>query len=430
MKKTLPIIMATVMVASLLVFFAVKSKKTNKDYEISAPIGEKVEFLLENSIYTKKLTVAGENGEIFLPTDKEGLYYTATLENEIKFWNYASGKFTPASYETKKTTVSVNSSGVSVPVTLTFIDADGLTVGYGVFTSNMNASVEVYSYAFCKIAKNPAGYGDGYMLLCDFNKESFWKADKIYSEIFTNFVPGSTSSVSCGLNQNTRLVDKNGGLKQSWSMMTDEFMKNTGGEKLFLSSRYYTAEEYAERADVMVYSSAYRPSIIAKDIIDCWFVSDDEGFHYMIKDGENFKSVTVKDGAVYDAVKFDSPRSSYLRSGNYVVNKDTNVMTNLMTGDKVTLKDISIRSASRFSVNADGTNMVFASDTDDIGNGTPSQAITYYSTESGKGESFVEPLIRSEESDFVWVDGNSVMSVRALTNEGTPCGSVIYTFGN
>lgn len=418
------------MVATILVFFVVKSRKTNEEFEISSPVGEKVEFVLSESDYTQKIAVAGENGEIFLPTDKEGLYYTATLENEIKFWNYSGGKFTPAAYETSQAAVSLNVSGFVVPVTLTYIDADGLTVGYGVFTSDMNSSTEVYSYAFCKIAKNPAGYGEGYMLLCDFDKENFWKPDKIFSELFLNYVPGRTSSVSCGLSQNTRLVDKNGGLKQSWSMMTDEFMANEGSEKLFLSSRYYTADEFAERADVMVYSGALRPTIAAKDIIDTWFVSDDEGYHYMVKDGDNFKTVTAKDGNVSDGIKFDAPWSSYLRCGNYVVNKETNVVTNLMTGDKVTLKDVSIRSASVFSINDDGTKMVFASTTEDVGNGTPSQAITYCSVSSDTAETFLQPLLWCEEGGFVWVDGSSVMSVRALKNEGTPCGSVIYTFGN
>lgn len=431
MKKALPIIMAIIMVASILVFFVSKSiKKNDTDTGvIEAPTGAEVSYSLNSSEYTSKISVAGQNGEIYLPTDKDGLYYTANLKNEIKFWNYSDGAFTPASYEVKTASVTLNVSTQQVPVTISYIDADGLIVGYGVFTSDMNPNAKVYSYAFLKIAKSPAGYGDGYMLLADFTKEDFYKADKVYSEFYSNFVPGSTSSVYTGLSQNTRLVDNNGYFKQTWSMMTDEFMANEGSQKLFISSRYYNSDESDERSDIMIYSSALRPTIVAKDIRGNWFVSDEAGYHYIVETDGGFKTVTKLDGEVKDGITFSGDWSSYLRCGNYIVSKETNEMTNLLTGEKKTLEGINIKSAVIFSINGAGTRMVFASPGVDNGNGTPTQILTYYSTDSAeKAVTFTEPLLWNESTDFVWVSDSAVMSGRAVSDDGAVVGSVIYTF--
>jgi len=416
--KLLAVILAVVAAISAVIYFMTRQP------EIKEVVPEETKvFTLASSAYSSKISVAGANGEIYLPTDRPGLYYTATLDNKIAYYVYDGNAFQPAPYEVKKTDVRLTASGVGIPVKISYINADGLTVGYGVFTSDMDKGVKIYPYAFVKIAKKPAGYGDGYFLLADFDKNNFYRADKTFSEIYSYEI--GKSSVVTGLSQNTRMIDINGTFRQDWSMMTDEFIKNTASEKYFMSSRYYNADETGVRTDIMVYSNAYRPKVVVSDILGTWFVSDVSGMHYLKRDGDGFKSVIRNGDKTSDIVKFDSPYEDYLRCGNYAVNKKTGEMTNLLTGEKKKLSVNNIENATVFSLNADATKAVFATPADE---NTKTQQIIYYSVDTGSAAAFTEPLLWQESSGFVWIDSNKVMSVRATSEDGNATGSVIYTF--
>ncbi len=423
-SKIIALILAVIAAGFAAAFFATRQsaepEKTDSEPEI---------FSLDTSNYSREIKVVGENGEIFLPTDREGLYYTATLDNKIAFYTYSGGIFTPASYKIKKTDVKLNASNVSVPVKISYIDAGGLLIGYGVFTSDMNKDVKLYDYAFVKIAKKAPGYGEGYWLLADFDKNNFYRAEKVYSEIYNYKIGDET--VSTSVSQNTRMIEKSGTYRQDWTMLTDEFIRNLGSSKYFFSSRYYTQDERCRRVDIMEWSSAYRPKITAKDIIGTWFVSDKDGIHYLKKDGDGFNSVTKKDDKEKKSVKFEDSFDNYLRSGNYVISKRTGTVTNLLSGKKSEVGDLNLSSLSYFSVNPNGTKAVLMFDSGESSIGTPVQKIIYCSLDSAyKSETFEEPMLVEESTDFIWLprNGNSVMSVRALTDNGDKAGSVVYNF--
>lgn len=418
--KILAVILALVAAISAVTYMI-----TRKPAYDEVPTDEVRPFTLETSGYSRKIAVAGANGEIYLPTDREGLFYTASLDNNIGFYKYDGMNFVPAGYEVKTTNVKLTASGVSVPVKISYINADGLTVGYGVFTSAMDSNVKIYPYAFVKIARKPAGYGSGYLLLADFDKENFFKAEKTYSEIYSYEI--GQASVSTSLSQNTRLVDINGTFRQDWSMLTDEFISAMGNGKYFMSSRYYTAEETGERTDIMVFSNAYRPSVVAKDILGTWFVNDENGMHYLKASDGGFKCVVSKGDKTKETASFSGSYDRYLRNGNYIVCKDTGVMTNLLTGEEKNLTGISINDAVLFSVNKDGTRAVFAFSAQDSQG--KEQKLIYYSDDKNQTASFKEPLLWEEHSGFIWLDGRTVMSVRAITSDGAQTGSVIYKFG-
>ena len=137
--KVIALILALIAAGFAAAYFA-----TRQSPEPTVTETEPEVFSLSKSDYSLEVKTVGENGEIYLPTDREGLYYTATLDNKIAFYSFSGGAFTPASYEVKKTQVKLNASNVSVPVTVSYIDADGLTVGYGVFTSDMNKDIKLY----------------------------------------------------------------------------------------------------------------------------------------------------------------------------------------------------------------------------------------------------------------------------------------------
>ena len=426
-KKTLmivAIVLAVAMVASIAVFFVTKSKNSSSPL---APESSTTEYSFNDSEYTAAVSVTGENGEIFLPTDISGVYYTADLSGNVAFYEYSDGEFAASSLEVKQISTSIKASKESIPVTVKYIEKDGKTFGCGVFTSDMNANVEIYSYAFVKLTNKPAGYGEGYLLLADFEKENFYKSEKIYSEIY-NFNL-STGSASTYVSNNTRLIDKNGAYRNDWTMLTDEFIANLGDAKYFISSRYYTGEERGTRSDIMVLSNNYRPEIVAEDIIGMWFVNDASGMHYLKKTDTGFASIVNAGGTETVAANFDGDFfADYMLSGNYLINRSSLVITNLITNSTVTLADIDISDADYFSMNDEGTKAVFAKYGKTNSNGTVIQTLIFCNTDGSEPAIYSEPLLFSEITDFVWLDESSVMSGRAITADASQSGSVIYKF--
>lgn len=423
--KILSIVLAVVTVISGVVFFVSRGGSESK-IENNMPIA----YSYENSEYTLNtaLSVKGANGEIYLPTDFDGVYFTASLDGKVNFYEYAGGQMHASSLAIKQVKANLAATYEQIPVTVNYIEKDGKVCGYGVFTADMSADVDVYAYAFVKLTMKPAGYGSGHLLLADFDKNNFYKADKLYSEIY-NFDLAS-GKASTYVSNNTRLIDKNGSFRQDWTLLTEDFIENLGNAKYFLSSRYYNESDKGSRADVMVLSNAYRPQIVVEDILGLWFVNDESGMHYL-KNAENgFVSIVNNGSAEQVTGKFEGDYfTQYMQCGKYLINKKSLELTDLMTGTVKTLKDIDITLADVFSISPDGSKAVFATLGEANSNGALVQTLIYC-TVDGSADPVIynEPMLFAESAGFVWLDNSSVMSVRALDASGAKVGSVVYTF--
>lgn len=420
--KIVAIILAVTTVISAGAFFFTRSGDDGVLGEIVKP----EEYSYSESPYTlsEALSVKGASGEIYMPTDLAGVYYTATLGGDVAFYEY-NGGFTPCSLEKKTLSVTIKASYESIPVKVHYVSRDGEIFGCGVFTSDMDSSVEVYSYAFLKLTKKPAGYGDGYLLLADFDSDNFYNPNKLWSEIYS--VSLDSGKTSTYVSNNTRLIDKNGAFRSDWTLLTDDFIENLGTAKYFLSSRYYNSDDKGKRADVMVLSNAYRPTIVVSDILGLWFVNDGNGMHYLKKTDGGFTNI-VNNGSETVLATFEGDYfADYLQDGKYLVNKKALTVTDLLTGAVTTLGSTDISSADSVSVSPDGTHFVFAFNGVENSNGTLVQGLVYADAE-GNIVSYAEPLLFAESCGFAWLDNSSVMSVRALDGAGAAFGSVVYSF--
>lgn len=427
--KFLKIITAVLLVAAIAsgaAFFLVKGGETESTDKEAEPRL----FLFEQSEYTlnEALSVVGTSGEIFMPTDFENIYYTASLTGEIAFFEFSGGAMMPCTEQVKQIKTTLAASYEKIPVTISYIEKDGKVCGYGVFTADMDSSVDVYSYAFAKLTMKPVGYGSGYLLLADFDKNNFYEPNKLYSEIYNfNLQKGSASTY---VSNHTRMIDKNGTFRQDWTILTDYFIENLGNAKYFLSSRYYNQDEKGKRADVMVLSNAYRPQIVVEDILGTWFVNDEAGMHYLKKTESGFANILNNGSSEQEIAQFEGDYSAdYMQSGKYIINKKSLVMTDLMSGESQTLKDIVISDCDVFSASPDGTKAVFASYGKPNSNSTPIQTLIYC-TANGSSSPVIysEPMLFSEKCGFVWLNESSVMSVRAVDASGEKVGSVIFAF--
>lgn len=426
--KALKIITAVLLVTAIAAGAAFFISKGDKEPVSENPMPKSFSFDESGYTLNPALSVKGTNGEIFMPTDFGGIYYTASLDGKVAFFEYANGAMTPCALEVKQIKTTLAASYEKIPVTVNYIEKDGKVCGYGVYTADMGGGVDVYSYAFAKLTMKPAGYGTGHLLVVDFDKDNFYNPDKLYSEIYNfNLAKGTASTY---VSNHTRMIDRNGTFRQDWTILTDDFIKNLGDAKYFLSSRYYNEDEKGQRADVMVLSNAYRPKIVVEDILGTWFVNDANGMHYLKKTANGFANILNVNNAEQTLSEFEGDfHADYLQSGKYIINKKSLVMTDLLTGASQTLKDIVIENADVFSVSPDGTKAVFAANGELNANNAPIQTLTYC-TVDGSAEPVIysEPMLFSESAGFVWLDNSSVMSVRALDGTGATAGSVVFTF--
>lgn len=422
--KILTAVLAVVAIISGVIFFVTSGEKEPEIKE-----NEPVAYSYEQSEYTlsANLSVKGVNGEVYLPTDFDNIYFTADLKGSVDFYEYSGGQMLASTLAVKQIKATLAATYESIPVTVNYIEKDGKACGYGVFTSDMSSDVDVYSFAFVKLTAKPSGYGEGYLLLADFDKDNFYKADKLYSEIYNfDLASGKTSTY---VSNNTRLIDKNGSFRQDWTMLTDDFIKNLGNAKYFISSRYYNESEKGTRADIMELSNAYKPQIIVEDILGIWFVNDANGMHYLRKNENGFANV-YNNGTEQVLTQFEGDYfTDYLQSGKYLINKKSLELIDLLTGEVKTLKDINIALADAFSISPDGTKAAFASNGEMNSNGASIQTVIYCTVDgSADPVIYTEPMLFVESAGFTWVDNSSVMSVRALDGTGAKVGSVVYAF--
>ena len=436
--KKIPIIIFAVLLAAAIAFFGyTMSKKPETAPEIKEP----TPFSVTASDYTAALSFKAEEGKKYLASYIPDVFYTADLEGNIGFYRFESGSFKPLEQEVKELSIKLNASAQNIPLKVKYIELDGQVLGFGLFTSDMDKSVDLYDYVFVQLRNMPVGYGGELFLLADYDKEDFYKTDKIYNELCE--VSLSSSSAGTRLSQNTRLIDRNGTYRQDWSLLTDEFLRNTAGKKLFMSSRYYTQAETGIRTDIMEYSYAYRPTVIAKDIVGDWFTADENGLHYIKKTDDGFKTVTVtKDektnkNKTEDGIKFTGDYfTGYLRSGNYLLNKADKSVTNLLTGAAFSFDPScpSLTGATAYAASSDGTKAAIAFPGKENSEGVPIQKLIYIQkhvsrdTQADDCAVYEEPLLWCEESDFIWLDPDHCMSVKPLSDDGLETGSVIYTF--
>ncbi|MBQ6268392.1 MAG: hypothetical protein IJK64_11565 [Clostridia bacterium] len=378
------------------------------------------------SDYTAAVQVLGQNGEVYLPTDLSGVYCTAALDGSVKFYDYANGAMTPSALAAKTVKAKLNASYESIPVTVHYVERDGKVTGFGVFTSDMDKSVDVYAFAFVKLCNKPAGYGSGHLLLADFNKNDLYRVNKTYSEIYSfNLAKGSTSTY---VSNNTRLIDLNGSFRQDWTMLTDQNLRDLGSSYCFLSSRYYSYDETGIRTDVMEVSGNLRPKIVVKDFLGLWFVSDANGMHYLRKTADGFANILNAGGKEQTLTPFEGDwQTDYLQDGRWLLNKKSLQLTDLMTGAVKTLKGPDCTNAAALSVSPDGEKAVIAFAGVPNENSTVVQTLAYCRTD-GDAVVFTEPLLYEESADFLWLDGNTVMSARALAADGAAAGSVCYAY--
>ena len=121
-------------------------------------------YNFDGTPYTKLVSAKGTNGEIFLPSDIAGIYFTADLAGNVKFYDYANGDFAASTLPVKQVKTNLAATYESIPVTVNYIEKDGKKIScnspgyrFKVFVWTVLRPVRYYIMRIIKIFRRKNG---------------------------------------------------------------------------------------------------------------------------------------------------------------------------------------------------------------------------------------------------------------------------------
>ena len=298
----------------------------------------------EDGTYTDVYKVNTSAALPLMKTGFENVFFTMTKQGEVKFYEAVSGSFTEieesGSFET-----SAECSGQTLPAVIHYLERDGKTEGYGLFTNLIYPDVLLYDYAFFKVTALPAAFADSkgtMLMMLDVDNERFYNDEKVYSEIFYLYADHTTKHF---LSEDQRTIDIYARLKTDYKMFTDDILTQEPDNRvLFFSSRNYVAFAESDKCDIFTSGGS------GTNVDNIVYIEDVAALHFGQKDGkllylrENEETdengdasfvLNASDGKESETVTTftGDPDTDYIISGNYILDRLTGEIYDVMTGE-------------------------------------------------------------------------------------------------
>ena len=357
-------------------------------------------------------------------TQKKDLFYEAYPDGTIKYFKFENGTFNEVTSGVSTTTISFECSYQKLNVKVYYLKTDIGTVGYGLFNSQQETNVKTLSYVFVRLMDCPAAYKElaktEYVLLTDRNPENAYHPDRTYSDIYSfNMKSGKAMLI---VSQRDRTAQEDGTVNEGWTIFTDSLINASAKRDLFASTRINDAKSDSPRYCVMtVANSRAGKKNDAATVTNCvsWqirekgsdfycFAATDKGFD-LIKNGD--KKNPLK--------SFDGDFSNYSVSGDWIFNISKCEVTNIFTGETVTLRYTELSSLAGFIADETGTKFVFF-------NGSESQAMVMCSNADGSTEIISGELFDAGIRNFCFIDGNHGLT--STYDDSKAAINTIFTF--
>lgn len=301
------------------------------------------EDIYSSDSYMTDMTTLESTQQPYLPTNIDGIYYTASKDGEISFFKYENKAFTPVE-ATGTYTASVTLSEESVSADIAYYkDSAGQIAGYGLYKAQ-TGEYHLNTYAFFRLTNYGSRY-DGRsskscLLLIDTTEDDFYKSEKIYEESFIfNY---SDSSSSRSLSEANRTVGLSGAKRNDYILINDTAINNAVENQLFFSGRQYSEED--ERVDLLRSGGSGNNTDnirLAQDVLGCWVKQTDDAVMYLTTDGGDsvILAETSDGGSSNETVKtFDGvKRDDILVSGDYIYIISKNVVYSVNDDSELSL---------------------------------------------------------------------------------------------
>lgn len=388
-KKTVLTVMLAVLalaaVVSVLVWYVNKNKPDTPEETIKPEVTD----LASITLSSKAIAVP------YVPTDIDGIVYTANTAREIAFYEFNGTEYLPTA-ETGKFDIFLFLSNQQIPVTVHYIERDGKLTGYGVYTSNENDDVYIYDFLMCKITNLPKGFDQEgkCLLLAHTNIKDVYSLSPVWEEAFV--LDRSSLTLTRFLSENNRMLDINGALRSDFAMLTDNSLKSDYASVPFFSSRAYEVTLEDLPIDVYVKNTAGEEEAV-KGVLDTYVRTLADGsFVYLqdmnggfaLKRYSNGETVTVREFyAEYEV--------EYVRSGDWLLCKEDGRLYSLYDGTVIELPEFKLN-PNCFAVSGDGKYVVIAGSSTNV----LDYRIYIYNTETEKLSSFQDSDYSTHYSIF------------------------------
>lgn len=320
-------------------------------------------------------------------SDIENIYYSMSPDSgEVKFFEYSDSKLKEIE-PTGKKTVTADVSGQKITADITYIQRGDDITGYGLFLNDGTSGVYFYDYFFLKFKTLPVSHqvdeGD-VLLLMDESKDDFYSPFKSYEQSF--YYNMENGKISRFMNNATDSTDLEGKKRSDYAILTDDVLNSAGKSIVFFTSRYYAVTDPNLDVDLDTKTrSVYNRLVSHAHFMYAKSVDGGTVFLRENSDGSGFSSILIpgygKDEQVIKEFS-GSYENDYIRSGDYLINISSGVITSLLTGKDITFENPGLAKIEFFAISSDGTKAVIAGTPSDTSSGQ--QSIVFFDIESGR----------------------------------------------
>ncbi|MBR5262220.1 MAG: hypothetical protein IKV49_00220 [Clostridia bacterium] len=339
-------------------------------------------------------------------TEQKNLFYEMNPDGTFKFYKYADGTFSEVS-GVKTKDVQLTCSSQKVKVKLHYLSTDAGTVGYGMFNSKQDSTTTNFSYIFVRMMDRPNAYASKiktpYILLTDMESADAYKSEKTYSDMYSFDM--STGKATLVISQRDRSVQADGTMREDWTIFTDSMLNNNEKYDLFASCRNHDTTAAEQKYDILTVANSKASKKSAATT-----VSDSPSYVIREKDGAYYCFANTDDG--FDLIRngdkkkplasFDGVFSDYVVSGNYLLSKNNFKVTDITSGESVSLSKASFTELSGFIANEKGTKFAL------FCNGEQ-QSMILYNTDSGETTVITDSIFDNGIRNFCFIDDNTVL---------------------
>ena len=351
-----------------------------------------------------------------LPTDFDGIFYSADPNGSFEFYEYKNGGFTKIE-ASGTVTATVSLSNQSIPAKIAYLQRDGKVDGYGLFTTaNSDAPVAIYDYVFFRVKTMPDPFSGDALLLLDTKKDDFYRPEKIYEEAYTLDLSNGTTKVFFAAKKAVR-SEKTAVPAPDFTLLTDALVDHAGSRLLFFTGRYYA--ETSEQRDVMFRTGNTQTHGFAN--ADFYYArSTKDGIVFLRKTEKGFNAMRYSDGKETTLKEFEGAfGTDYLLSGDVLIGKN-GIVYNLATQKEQAFDAPGIKALAAAAVSPDGKRIVLAGEPES--GAVNEQRVVYVDLEAGKQKAFTGAnLYRLETSELYFIGNDTVFHNRKSTQENKAC---------
>lgn len=279
----------------------------------------------------------------YLSTPIDGIYYTMSVDGDVKFFSLENNSFVETEATgTYTTTVTLSEEKISADIA--YLERDGKICGYGLYVvTDGTFSLNPYAFFYLRdYGENYASASDsGCMLFVDTTQDDFYSENKLYEESF--FFTYDSQKASRSLAEDSRTIGLDGAKRNDYFIFSDKVVDGSADRQLFFSGRFYSEVD----TTVDLYRSGGSGNNtdnirLADDVLGYWAEYSEDGIRYITTDENGFVALMQLDSDEENVTvvkTFENvTRDDILVSGDYIYVISQNLLYSIADDKETEIK--------------------------------------------------------------------------------------------